>query len=124
MHIDKTAAHVVSAILHVDHSDDAEPWPLVIEDFDGVTQEVVLDKGEMLFYESAKCLHGRMTSLKGRYYGSIFLHYQPVDTGIWDWTVDRLINLVPPHWKDGVDFEEGRGSRWCGAAGQWRQDLA
>lgn len=30
----------------------------------------------MLFYESAKCLHGRMTELKGKYYGSIFLHYK------------------------------------------------
>ena len=29
----------------------------------------------MLFYESAKCLHGRMTEFKGEYYGSIFIHY-------------------------------------------------
>ena len=31
---------------------------------------------QMLFYESAKCLHGRMTELKGKYYGSLFVHYQ------------------------------------------------
>jgi len=43
---------------------------------------------QMLFYESAKCLHGRRSQLKGKYYGSIFVHYQPVDNSIWDYTVD------------------------------------
>ena len=42
----------------------------------------------MLFYESAKCLHGRMRKLKGKYYGSIFLHYAPVDKEIWDFNHD------------------------------------
>ena len=42
----------------------------------------------MLFYESAKCLHGRRSQLKGKYYGSIFVHYQPVDQSIWDYSVD------------------------------------
>ena len=42
----------------------------------------------MLFYESAKCLHGRRSTLKGSYYGSIFVHYQPVDSSIWNYTVE------------------------------------
>ena len=42
----------------------------------------------MLFYESAKCLHGRRSQLKGKNYGSIFVHYQPVDQSIWDYSVD------------------------------------
>jgi hypothetical protein len=42
----------------------------------------------MLFYESAKCLHGRMKRFKGQYYGSIFLHYAPVDKSIWPYTVE------------------------------------
>jgi hypothetical protein len=41
----------------------------------------------MLFYESAKCLHGRRSQLKGKYYGSIFVHYQPVDPKIWNYSV-------------------------------------
>lgn len=42
----------------------------------------------MLFYESAKCLHGRMTEFKGRYYGSIFVHYEPEDKSIWNYEIE------------------------------------
>ena len=42
----------------------------------------------MVFYESAKCLHGRMKQLRGKYYGSLFLHYQPVDKSMWNYTTD------------------------------------
>lgn len=40
MHVDKIEDHVISAILHVGHEydDESEPWPLVIESFDGTTQ--------------------------------------------------------------------------------------
>ena len=51
MHVDKSNSHVISCILHIDHSDDAEPWPIVIEDFQGNTNEVILENGDMLFYE-------------------------------------------------------------------------
>jgi hypothetical protein len=68
----------------------------------------------MLFYESAKCLHGRMRMLKGKYYGSLFVHYQPVDRKIWDYSVEDVIAAVPPHWREGI--EEEHGSRWAGQA--------
>ena len=42
----------------------------------------------MLFYESAKCLHGRMGEFHGKYYGSVFMHYQPVDESIWNYSHD------------------------------------
>jgi hypothetical protein len=35
MHVDKSQTHIVSFILHIDSSDDAEPWPILIEDFQG-----------------------------------------------------------------------------------------
>ena len=35
MQIDKPQTHVISFILHIGKSDDAEPWPLLIEGFDG-----------------------------------------------------------------------------------------
>lgn len=35
MHIDKAQTHIVSFILHIDSSEDAEPWPIAIEDFQG-----------------------------------------------------------------------------------------
>jgi len=80
MHYDKVQTHVISSIVHIAHEydDDNEPWPLEIEDHDGNLHAVSLEPGQQLFYESAKCLHGRMTEFKGKYYGSLFLHYQVI----------------------------------------------
>jgi hypothetical protein len=118
MHHDKVQTHVISSIFHIAHEydDPNEQWPIEIEDHDGNLHSVNLKPGQMLFYESAKCLHGRMQELKGKYYGSIFLHYQPVEKEVWDYSVDKIIEHVPPHWRYGVDASEGKGSRWCGAA--------
>lgn len=35
VHVDKAETHVISFILHIDSSDDAEPWPILIEDLQG-----------------------------------------------------------------------------------------
>lgn len=117
MHNDKPHTHVISSIVHIAHEydNDDEPWTIDIEDHNGKLHSVALAEGEMLFYESAKCLHGRMTQLKGKYYGSIFLHYQPIDRKIWSYSVDEdIIASVPPHWRDGITEEHG--SRWAGQA--------
>ncbi|KAJ1458391.1 hypothetical protein M885DRAFT_614254 [Pelagophyceae sp. CCMP2097] len=97
MHVDKTEDHVISAILHVDHAEDSEPWPLVIEALDGSTVEVVLKRGQMMFYESAKCLHGRPRAFRGAFYSSLFIHYVPTD---WDKNSLDAVYAVPPHWLD------------------------
>jgi len=99
MHVDKSLTHIISCILHIDHSEDSEPWPIIIEDFQGNTNEVVLTSGDMLFYESSKCIHGRPRNFTGSWYSSIFVHYYPTN---WD---TRNANLeghyaVPPHWSD------------------------
>jgi hypothetical protein len=116
MHNDKPFTHGVSAIVHIAHEYDNDdvPWPLEIEDHDGNLHVVEMDAGEMVYYESAKCLHGRMTEFRGKYYASIFVHFQPVDLDLWHITVEDVINAVPPHWKDGVI--EDKGSRWAGQA--------
>ena len=95
MHHDKVSDHIVSSIVHVGHDSD-EPWPLVIEGLDGETYEAALEAGEMLFYESAKCLHGRPRTFRGRWYSSLFVHYKPVD-----WHVSKegtIVDAVPPDW--------------------------
>jgi hypothetical protein len=79
MHLDRLDTHVISFILHIDSSDDAEPWPLFIEDFHGRTHEVVLTPGDILFYESSKCFHGRVRPFHGTWYTSVFVHYHPVE---------------------------------------------
>jgi len=81
---------VISSIIHITHKydDDNEPWPIEIEDHNGVMHAVSLEPGQMLFYESAVCLHGRRKKFKGQYYGSLFVHYQPVDPQIWNYTIE------------------------------------
>lgn len=115
MHYDRSETHVISSIVHIAHEydDDNEPWPIEIEDHDGNLHVVSLQEGEMLHYESARNLHGRMTEFKGKYYGSIFLHYQPVDRSIWNFTHEDVIANVPPHWRD--DVIEGKGELYAGA---------
>lgn len=104
MHVDKSRTHIISCILHIDHSEDSEPWPIVIEDFQGNTNEVVLESGDMLFYESSKCFHGRPHTFKGSWYSSIFVHYYPVD-----WDVDakapEIHYSVPRHWNEDIPEE-------------------
>ena len=116
MHNDKPFTHVISAIVHIAHEYDNDdvPWPIEIEDHNGNLNRINMAAGEMLYYESAKCLHGRMTEFLGKYYASIFVHFQPVDLDVWNYTVEDVINAVPPHWRDGV--VEDQGSRWAGQA--------
>jgi len=99
MHIDKVQTHIISGILHVDHDRESKPWPLVIEDFDGNINEVVLTPGDLLLYESSKCIHGRPHHFNGSYYTSVFLHYYPKT-----WDAARMESethyRVPPQWKE------------------------
>ena len=67
MHVDRLQTHVISFILHID-SEKAQPWPIFIEDFQGRTHEVILTPGDILFYESSKCFHGRPRRLNGEWY--------------------------------------------------------
>ena len=109
MHVDKSSSHVISCILHVDHSEDSEPWPIVIEDFEGNTNEVHLESGDMLFYESSKCFHGRPKKFVGSWYSSIFVHYSTLEyqkSGI-----DRNAEshyAVPEHWPQVINHSEDR----------------
>jgi hypothetical protein len=99
MHVDKSNTHIISCIFHIDSSEDAEPWPILIEDFEGNTNEVILTPGDMLLYESSKCLHGRPSRFNGSWYSSIFVHYYPVSE---EWTSVNHEFMghyaVPPHW--------------------------
>ena len=71
MHVDKMQTHVVSFILHIDSSDDAEPWPIFIEDLQGRTHEVTLTPGDMVGARSTwRIGQGTTTSSS-----LLFLHY-------------------------------------------------
>lgn len=95
-----------SGIYHVDHSEDSEPWPIVIEDFHGNVNQVYLEAGDILFYESSKCFHGRPQTFVGSYYASIFMHYRPVDFN-GDDLKDEIHYAVPHHWRATFPPKEG-----------------
>jgi len=75
-HVDRLGTHVISAILNVGQKVDVD-WPLFIKDNEGGDHQVVLEPGEMIWYESARLVHGRMEHFQGEYYDNIFLHYKP-----------------------------------------------
>lgn len=114
MHYDRCNTHVISAIVHIGHeyTNDEEPWPIEIEDHDGNIHAVNLKAGEMLFYESASCLHGRRKIFHGKHYSSIFVHYNVVDSNDFSCSIGDIIDSVPPFWSDNVVEEVG--SRWSG----------
>jgi hypothetical protein len=98
MHVDRIQTHIISFILHIDSSNDAEPWPIFMEDYQGRTHEVILTPGDILFYESAKCLHGRPRRFNGTWYSSVFAHYYP-KYGWNDFNHDLESHYaVPPIW--------------------------
>ena len=82
---------------HVDHDKDGEPWPIVIEDYQGNKNAVNLKAGDMLLYESSKNYHGRPQKFNGKWYSSIFVHYYPTD-----WDAEKRMNenhyRIPPTW--------------------------
>ena len=65
-----------------------------------VTHEVTLTSGDILFYESSKCFHGRPRPFNGTWYSSVFVHYYP--THGYKETFDEMgkVNRIPPHWAD------------------------
>jgi hypothetical protein len=100
MHVDQLLTHIISFILHIDSSDDAEPWPIYIEDFHGQTHEVTLTPGDILFYESSKCFHGRPKPFNGTWYTSVFVHYYPQEGWIDLPHEDEAHYAVPPIWNE------------------------
>ena len=93
-HLDRFSTHVVSAILNIGQSVE-EDWPLYILDNSGAPHSVLLQPGEMLWYESARAVHGRPRHFVGEYFDNLFIHWSP--TGTWyteQYTVGRLCYLA------------------------------
>lgn len=75
MHFDKFITHHVGSIIVVDKDlNGEEDWPLHILDHKGNKKLVHLNVGDIIYYESAKLLHGRPTPLKGNSYSILMLH--------------------------------------------------
>ena len=78
MHVDRIETHHISAIVIVD-KDEREPWPLHIYDNFGKLHKVFAEPGQIILYESAKCMHGRPEPFQGNYFRNFYVHYRLAD---------------------------------------------
>jgi len=112
-HVDREATHAASLIINVDQSEIREPWAIEIYDHAYRLHEIEMSPGDIVYYESAKCLHGRMKPLQGAYYVNLFAHYRPLGDPEWflkpnpEGTVEPLIDL------NGECYEADGGDRVC-----------
>ena len=75
-HYDKKNTHVISAIIHLEDKADS-PWPLYIEDHHFKPHQVTMEYGDVIFYESTTCLHGRPTPFAGDSHRNMYIHFKP-----------------------------------------------
>jgi hypothetical protein len=84
-HVDRENTHAASLIVNVAQGNVEEPWPVEVFDHADRLHEVTMEPGDIIYYESAKCLHSRNKPLKGSsaYYVNLFTHYRPVGDPQW-----------------------------------------
>lgn len=84
-HVDRHTTHAVSLIVNVAQGNLTEPWPVEVQDHSNRMHEVIMEPGDVVYYESAKCLHARNRPMKGpnAYYVNLFTHYRPVGDPEW-----------------------------------------
>jgi hypothetical protein len=84
-HVDREATHAVSLIVNVAQGNLTDPWPVEVHDHADRLHEVLMEPGDVVYYESARCLHGRNRPLTGpqAYYINLFTHYRPIGDDKW-----------------------------------------
>ncbi|KAL3816387.1 hypothetical protein ACHAXA_008357 [Cyclostephanos tholiformis] len=82
-HVDRINTHAVSLIVNIAQGNLTQPWTVEVYDHANRLHEVVMEPGDIVYYESAKALHGRNTPLAGGYYANIFTHYRPIGDPQW-----------------------------------------
>ena len=82
-HVDREDTHAASLIINIAQGNINKPWPVEIYDFADRLHEVEMNEGDIVYYESAKCLHGRMAPLDGDFYVNLFAHYRPIGEPKW-----------------------------------------
>ena len=82
-HVDRITTHAVSLIVNIAQGNLTSPWTVEVYDHANRLHEVVMEPGDIVYYESAKSLHGRNTPLSGGYYANIFTHYRPIGDPDW-----------------------------------------
>lgn len=76
MHQDRNSDYAVSASITI-YQDVDEDWALSIEDHSGETHSMIMDCGDIVFFEGRNLFHGRPEPFKGRTYVNMYCHYIP-----------------------------------------------
>lgn len=98
-HVDRESTHAASLIINVAQTNVTKPWTVEVHDHADRLHEVVMTPGDVVYYESAKCLHGRNTPLEGDVYVNLFAHYRPVGDDEWyrrenpEWSPGPLLDV-------------------------------
>ena len=71
-HYDKKESHIISAIIHLEAD---KPWNLYIEDHNFKPHNITMEYGDVVFYESTTCLHGRPSTFEGTSYKNMYIHF-------------------------------------------------
>jgi len=84
-HVDRETTHAVSLIVNIAQGNLTEPWPVEANDHADRLHEIIMEPGDIVYYESAKSLHGRNRPLMGpdAYYVNLFTHYRPTGDPRW-----------------------------------------
>lgn len=79
-HTDRIETHHISSIIVVDKDlGGQKDWPLDFQDHNGVWHKIYAEPGDIILYESAKCLHGREETFEGQWYRNFYIHYKLKD---------------------------------------------
>lgn len=70
-------------ILNVAQANVTEDWPVEIYDHSDHLHELTMQPGNVVYYESARCLHARMNPLRTGEYANMFIHYRPAGDPEW-----------------------------------------
>lgn len=100
-HVDREATHAVSLIVNIAQGNLTEPWPVEVFDHGDRLHEVIMEPGEIVYYESAKCLHSRNRPLMGpnAHYVNLFTHYRPIGDPKWfekptdEWVPEPVVDV-------------------------------
>ncbi|CAB9519097.1 Ankyrin Repeat [Seminavis robusta] len=84
-HVDRESTHAVSLIVNIAQHNLTEPWPVEANDHADRLHEIIMQPGDIVYYESAKALHGRNRPLMGEdaRYINLFTHYRPTGDPKW-----------------------------------------
>lgn len=82
-HVDRITTHAVSLIVNVAQGNLTAPWTVEVYDHANRLHEVKMEPGDIVYYESAKALHGRNSPLAGGFYANLFTHYRPIGDPDW-----------------------------------------